>query len=163
MMNLIERKTGVERPLTARSEQNYSHVTELICSQEGNTGSSRSRRKMMNLTVISVSSGAVRSCRAHEHVITNVFLHCVKMLLGCFDYIVIFLFKILTHLSSFGVILCSKKRRLKYYIACTVKHVHMQYKQNNLRGWFFMAHSVYCSEQLQCQRKQSERQLASTC
>jgi len=54
--NSIERKTGAERPQTAWSEQNYSHVTELICSQEGNTGSSRSRREMINLTVISLSS-----------------------------------------------------------------------------------------------------------
>jgi len=41
--NLIERKTGAERPQTVRSEQNYKHVTELICSQEGNTGSDRSK------------------------------------------------------------------------------------------------------------------------
>jgi len=55
--NLIERKTGAGRPQTARSEQNYRHVTELMCSQEGNTGSSRSRREMINLTAISLSSG----------------------------------------------------------------------------------------------------------
>jgi len=30
--NSIEGKTGAERPQTARSEQNYRHVTELICS-----------------------------------------------------------------------------------------------------------------------------------
>jgi len=79
------------------TEQNYRHVTELICSQEGNTGSSRSRREMINLTAISLSSGAARSCHGHKHVITNVFSHCVNMLLGCFDYIVIFLYKIVTH------------------------------------------------------------------
>jgi len=55
--NSIERKTGVERSQTARSEQNYRHVTELICSQEGNTGSSRSPREMIDLTAISLSSG----------------------------------------------------------------------------------------------------------
>jgi len=64
------------------------------------------------------------------------------MLLGCFDYIVIYLFKILTRLASFSFTLCRKKRQLKYYIACTAKHVHVQYKQHNLRGQFFMAHSV---------------------
>jgi len=31
--NAIERKTGAARPQTARSERNYRHVTELICSQ----------------------------------------------------------------------------------------------------------------------------------
>jgi len=31
--NSIERKTVVERLQTAISEQNYRHVTELICSQ----------------------------------------------------------------------------------------------------------------------------------
>jgi len=41
--NLIERKTGAERLQTARSKQNY--VTELICSQEGNTGSSKVQEK----------------------------------------------------------------------------------------------------------------------
>jgi len=32
-------------------------TTELICSQEGNTGSNRSRREMINLTAISLGSG----------------------------------------------------------------------------------------------------------
>jgi len=45
------------------------------------------------------------------------------------------LFKILTHLC-FGFILCRKKRQLKYCIACTAKHVHVQYKQHNLRVRF---------------------------
>jgi len=40
-----------------RSEQNYRHVTELICSQAGNTGSSRSQRKMIKLTAKSLISG----------------------------------------------------------------------------------------------------------
>jgi len=100
---------GVERLQTARSEQNYRHVTELICSLEGNTGSCRSPREMINLTAISLSSGAARSCHGHKHIIANVFSHCVKMLLECFDYIVIFQFKILTHSSSFGFVLCRKK------------------------------------------------------
>jgi len=55
--NAIERKTGAERRQTARSEQNYRHMTELICSQEGNTESSGSPTEMINLTVISLSSG----------------------------------------------------------------------------------------------------------
>jgi len=59
-----------------------------------------------------------------KHVITNVFSHCVKTLLGSFDFIVIFLFKILKDLSSVGFILCRKKQRLKYCITCTAKHVH---------------------------------------
>jgi len=55
--NSIERKTGAEWQQTARSEQNYRHVTELICSQEGNTGSSRNPREMINPTPSSLSSG----------------------------------------------------------------------------------------------------------
>jgi len=53
--NSIEQKTGVEQPQTARSEQTYKCVTELICSHEGNTGSSRSPRKTRNLKAISLS------------------------------------------------------------------------------------------------------------
>jgi len=90
------------------AKQNHRHVTELVCSQEGNTGSSRSPREMINLTAISLSSAAARSSHVHKHVIANVFSHCVKMLLGCFGYIVIFLFKIVTHFSSIGFILCRK-------------------------------------------------------
>jgi len=56
-MNAIKRKTVAEWTQTARPEQNYRHATELICSQEGSTGSSRSRREMINLTVVSLSSG----------------------------------------------------------------------------------------------------------
>jgi len=55
--NSIERKTGAARPQTATSEQNYRHVTELIFSQEGNTGSSRIPRETVNPTAISLSSG----------------------------------------------------------------------------------------------------------
>jgi len=80
--NTIKWKTGAERPQTARSKQNYRHVTELICSQEGNTGSSRSRREMINLTAISLSSGCCENCCGHKHVIDNVFSHCVKTFLG---------------------------------------------------------------------------------
>jgi len=98
-----------------------------------------SPREMINLTVISLSSGAMRSCHGHKYIIADVFSHCVNtaLSLGCFDYIKIFLFKILTHLSTFGFILCRKKRRLKYCITCTAKHVHVQYKQHNLRHRFF--------------------------
>jgi len=44
--NASERKTGAARPQTARSEQNYvyTHVTELICSQEDNTVWQKSKR-----------------------------------------------------------------------------------------------------------------------
>jgi len=52
---LNERLVQNDRSLVS-SEQNYRHVTELICSQEGNTGSSRSRREMINLTAISLTS-----------------------------------------------------------------------------------------------------------
>jgi len=106
-MNLIEHKTDAKRPQTARSEHYYRHVTELICSQEGNTGSSKKSKRNdkpdsdIYLSVLA----AARSCHGYKHVITNVFSHCVKMLLGCFDYIVIILCKILTHLSGFGFIL----------------------------------------------------------
>jgi len=117
----IERKTGAERLQTARPERNYRHVTELTYSQEGNTGSSRSPREMINLTAISLSSGAARSCHGHKHITASVFCHCVKMLLGSFEYIVIFLCKISTLLSGFGFILCRKKRRLKCCIVCTDK------------------------------------------
>jgi len=55
--NSIKRKTGAERPETARADQNYKYVSEIICRQEGNTGSSRSPREMRNLTAISLSSG----------------------------------------------------------------------------------------------------------
>jgi len=44
--NVIEQKTDAER--WQIPEQNYRHVTELMCGQEGNMGSSRSR----SLTVI---------------------------------------------------------------------------------------------------------------
>jgi len=67
------------------------------------------------------------------------------MLLRYFDYIVIFLYQILTYLSGFGFILCRKKWQLKCCIVCTAKHLHVQYKQNKLRGRFFMAHSVHKS------------------
>jgi len=108
---------------------------QLICSQEDNTGSSRSRREMINLTAISLSSlPDAKRCRGHKHVIANVFSHCLKM--GCFDFIVIFLYKSLTHLSGFGFISCKKKRRLRCCIVCTAKHVHVQYKQHNLRSLF---------------------------
>jgi len=40
--NVIKRKTDAERPQIARSEQNYRHVTKLICSEEDKTGSSKS-------------------------------------------------------------------------------------------------------------------------
>jgi len=56
-------------------------------------------------------------------------------------YIVIFLFKILTHLSSFSFILCRKKQRLKYCIVCTDKHVHVQCSQS--KGSVIMAYSVH--------------------
>jgi len=58
--NWIEWKTAAERSQTARPKQNYRHVTELICSQEGNTGSIRSQREMINLIVISLSSGCCK-------------------------------------------------------------------------------------------------------
>jgi len=61
---------------------------------------------------------ATRSYDKHRHAIANVFCHCVKMLLGCFDYIVIFLCKVLAPLSGFGFILCRKKRQLKCYNYC---------------------------------------------
>jgi len=92
-INSTERKTGEDRPQTARSEQNYRHMTELICSQEGNTGSSRSPREMINPTVTSLSSGAARSCHGHKHVSADVFSHCVKMLLGHFNYMKYFCLK----------------------------------------------------------------------
>jgi len=108
--NSIERKIGAARPQTARSEQNYRHLTELICNQEGNGGSSKSRREMINLIAISLSSGCcMSSCHRHKRVIANVFSHCVKIILWCFDYIVIFLYKILTQLSGFSFVLCRKK------------------------------------------------------
>jgi len=88
--NWFEQKTGVERPQTARSEQNYTHVTELICSQEGNTGSSRRPREIINLIGYLSAQAAARRCHGHKHVIANVFYHCIKMLLGSFGYIVIF-------------------------------------------------------------------------
>jgi len=132
-MNSIECKTGAERLQTARSEQNYGHVTELIYSQEGNTRSSRSPKKR-NLTVISFSS----DCCEKKHMDTNTSsLIWVKMLLGSFYYIVISLCKISTPLSGFGSILCRKKQRLKFYIACTDKRVQVQYKWHNLNGRFF--------------------------
>jgi len=74
------------------------------------------------------------------------FTHCVKLLLECCNYIVIFLYKILTCLSGFGFVLCRKKRQLRWCIVCTDKHVHVQYKQRNPRGRFFVAHSVYACE-----------------
>jgi len=98
--NATERKTGAAQPQTARSVQNYRHVTEPICSQEGNTGSSKTRRKMINLTEMCLGSVCCESCHGHKHVIANVFSYCVKMLLGCFNYTVIFLYKIVTHLSK---------------------------------------------------------------
>ena len=55
--NLIERKAGSGRPWTVRTEQNIIEcVAELICSQEGNPGSSKSPREIEHLTGISHSS-----------------------------------------------------------------------------------------------------------
>jgi len=51
----MQKTNAIERSQTARSELNYRHVSELICSQEGNIGSSGSPREMINLKVISVS------------------------------------------------------------------------------------------------------------
>jgi len=64
------------------------------------------------------------------------------MLLRSSDYIIIFLCKSSTPLSGFSNILCRKKRQLKCYIVCTDKYVHIQYKQHNLRGRFFITNSV---------------------
>jgi len=65
-MNTIDWKTGAEWLQTVWSEQNYKHVTELICSQEGNTGSSRSPSEVINPTAISLSYGAARCCHVHK-------------------------------------------------------------------------------------------------
>jgi len=91
----------------------------------------------------------------HKHVIANVFSNCVTMLLGCFDYIVIFLYNILIHLSGFGFTLYRKKQRLKYSIACTAKHVHVQHKQHNLRGQFLWPTLYTVSGKKQTPRQQS--------
>jgi len=131
--NSIERNTDSGRPQAVSSEQNRKHVTELICSQEGNPGSSCSPREMKTGQQYLSVLAAVRSCRGHKHFIANV-ITIVKMLLGCFDYIVIFLCKISTNLSGFGFFLCRKKQRLKGSIVSTAKHV--QYKQHNLSGRF---------------------------
>ena len=42
--NSISRKVGSGRKRTVRTTQNIEHVAELICSQEGNLGSSKSPR-----------------------------------------------------------------------------------------------------------------------
>jgi len=55
---------------------------EKITLEGPDKAASGSLREMINLTAISLSSGAA-----------NVFSHCVKTLLWCFDYIVIFLYK----------------------------------------------------------------------
>jgi len=136
-------RLNAARRQTARSEQNYRHVTELICSQKGNRKSSRNQREIINLTAISLSSCCCEKLSWTQTCLLAYFSHCVKMILACFDYIVIFVYKILTHLSGFDFILCRKKRRLKCCIIYTGKDVHVQYKQHNLRGHFFMAHAVY--------------------
>jgi len=118
---------------TARSERNHKHVTEQICSQEGNSGSSRSPKWKPN-SDISQLWPLWEAVMDTWHVIANVFCHCVKMLLECFDCIVIFLCKISVHVSGFGFTLCIKKRRFKCCIVCTAKHAQVQYKQHNLRG-----------------------------
>jgi len=104
--NSIERKTGAARLQTARSEQNYRHVTELICSREGNAGFSRSPRKMINLTAIELC--LLREAVMDTNTSSLMYFAIVKMILGCFNYIVTFLYKMLTHLSGFGFILCRK-------------------------------------------------------
>jgi len=116
-------------------------MTELVCSQEANTGSSRSPREMINLTAIS-QLWLLREAVRHKHIV-NVFSHCVKMIPGCCDYIVIYLFKILTHMSSFGFFLCRKKRQVKCYIACTAKHLHVMYTQDSLRSRGFLWPTLY--------------------
>jgi len=45
--------------------------------------------------------------------------------LMCFSYIIIFVYKVLTHLSHFGFTLYTKKWWLKCCIVCTAKHVHL--------------------------------------
>ena len=54
--NSIECKAGSGRPRTVKTEQNVERVAELISSQEGNPGSSRSTREIEHLTGISRSS-----------------------------------------------------------------------------------------------------------
>jgi len=111
-LNSIKRKNGTERPQTVRSEQNYKYVSELTCSQEGDTGSSRSPREMRNLTAISLSSGC---CEKPSWTQTRHASGVLRL------YRNIFL-KISTPLSVFDFFLCRKKRRLKCYILCTDKH-----------------------------------------
>jgi len=142
--NSTEWKTDAEWPQTARSEQNYRHVTELICSQEGNKGSSRSPREMINLTAISLSSGC---CEKLSWTQTS-HCWCVKMLLRCCNYSVIFLYKILTHLSGFGFILCRKIQRLKWdRFVCIAKRVHAQCQLVMLKPNFLLNQLPFCQRQ----------------
>jgi len=71
-----------------------------------------------------------------------------KMLLGWFDYIVIFLCKISTHLSGFDFVFCRKKWGLK---CCIVIHLHIYICSLNSIIWgggIFMAHSVFMFDNL---------------
>jgi len=141
--NSIEQKTGSERLQTARWEQNYRHVTQIICSQEGNTGFSRSPREMINLTAISLSFGC---CKKLSWTQTRhrqcIFPLCenASVMLPSYRNI---LFKILTHLSSFGFILCRKKAKIEipYCLYSYTCRLHVQYKQHT-EGSVFMAHYV---------------------
>jgi len=49
--NLISRKVGSGRKRTVRTTQNIECVAELICSQEGNPGSSKIPRAIQNGTL----------------------------------------------------------------------------------------------------------------
>ena len=52
----VERKPGNGRPRSVRTQRNISRVSELICSQEDNPGTSKSPRDIEKVTGISRSS-----------------------------------------------------------------------------------------------------------
>ena len=52
----VERKAGSGRPKSARSTDNVTKVQELICSQEGQPGTSKSTRQVASEIGISATS-----------------------------------------------------------------------------------------------------------
>jgi len=110
--NSIYRKVGSGRKQTVQTTQNVECVAELICSQEGNPGSSKISEKDSEGQVLSYEVFAVLLRHICKHVFPFVFHHCDIIQLGCFDSIVLFVNNILTSICAeqtsnlYGVSFC---------------------------------------------------------
>ena len=58
----VERKVGSGRPRSIRTQRNISYVSDLICSQEGNPGTSKSPHEIQKVTGMDDLKDRVRTC-----------------------------------------------------------------------------------------------------